>query len=28
MRLAERAAQLTFNRDTLAGGLARLPVTW
>jgi pentalenolactone synthase len=28
MRLAEPAAQLTFNRDTLAGGLARLPVTW
>jgi pentalenolactone synthase len=28
MRLAEPAAQLTFSRDTLAGGLARLPVTW
>jgi cytochrome P450 len=28
MRLAERAGQLTFNRDTLVGGLARLPVTW
>jgi cytochrome P450 len=28
MRLAEPAAQLTSNRDTLAGGLARLPVTW
>jgi len=27
MRLAEPAGQLTFNRDTLAGGLARLPVT-
>jgi len=28
MRLAEPVEQLTFNRDTLTGGLARLPVTW
>jgi len=28
MRLAEPAGQLTLQRDTLAGGLARLPVTW
>jgi len=28
MRLAEPFEQLTFNRDTLTGGLARLPVTW
>lgn len=28
MRLAEPAERLTFNRDTLTGGLARLPVTW
>ncbi len=28
MRLAEPAGQLTVNRDTLAGGLTRLPVTW
>ena len=28
MRLAEPAEQLTCHRDTLAGGLARLPVTW
>jgi pentalenolactone synthase len=28
MRLAEPAGRLTFNRDTLTGGLARLPVTW
>lgn len=28
MRLTGPAAQLTFNRDTLAGGLAQLPVTW
>ena len=30
-RLAAAAGpveQLTFNRDTLTGGLARLPVTW
>jgi cytochrome P450 len=28
LRLAEPAERLTFNRDTLTGGLARLPVTW
>ena len=28
LRLAEPADRLTFNRDTLTGGLARLPVTW
>lgn len=28
MRLAEPAERLTFDRDTLAGGLTRLPVTW
>jgi pentalenolactone synthase len=28
LRLAEPAGRLTFNRDTLTGGLARLPVTW
>src|SRR5260370_338695 len=28
MRLAEPAGQLTVRRDTLAGGLTRLPVTW
>jgi pentalenolactone synthase len=28
LRLAEPAEQLTFNRDTLTGGLARLPVIW
>jgi len=28
MRLAAPAAELRLNRDTLAGGLAQLPVTW
>jgi hypothetical protein len=28
MRLAEPVERLTFNRDTLTGRLARLPVTW
>jgi cytochrome P450 len=28
LRLAEPAEQLTFNRDTLTGGLTRLSVTW
>jgi pentalenolactone synthase len=28
LRLAEPAEQLTFNYDTLTGGLTRLPVTW
>jgi cytochrome P450 len=28
LRLAEPAGRLTFNRDTLTGGPARLPVTW
>ena len=28
MRLAVPARELTFSRDTLAGGLIRLPVTW
>jgi cytochrome P450 len=28
MRLAVPADELTFHRDTLAGGLAQLPVTW
>ena len=28
LRLAEAAESLTFDRDTLTGGLTRLPVTW
>jgi pentalenolactone synthase len=28
LRLAEPARQLTFDHDTLTGGLTRLPVTW
>jgi hypothetical protein len=28
LRLAEPAGRLAFSRDTLTGGLVRLPVTW